>query len=88
MKLFESCVRLDLPVATASPEIPPLTTEEANALRYVAGYVPFALKKKQNKRPEFQAYLDSLAVSGRRDSSFLDTLKNGQKLLIVEDCLK
>ena len=50
LKLFESCVRLDLPVATASPEIPPLTTDEANALRYVAGYVPFALKKKLKTR--------------------------------------
>ena len=29
-----------------SQEAPPLTDDEASALRYAAGYVPFALKKK------------------------------------------
>ena len=32
---------------------PALTDDEANALRYAAGYVPFSLQKKLCHRPEF-----------------------------------
>lgn len=63
LKLYESCVLLDLPVS-ATPEVKPLTTDEANALRYASGYVLFILKKKLKKRPEFKVWLDRLAVDG------------------------
>ena len=42
----------------------PLTDEEANALRYVAGYVPFSLQKKLRHRPEFSECLKGMGVEG------------------------
>ena len=66
---------------TAAPTnftVKPLTTDEANALRYASGYVPFALKKKLKKRPEFKAWLDRLAVDGE-DSTYLEYTKKWVK---------
>jgi hypothetical protein len=63
---------------------------EANALRYAAGYVPFALKKKLSHRPEFVQCLDQLGVSGQGDTYLEYTKKwielvNRGKLFNVSD---
>ena len=68
----------------------PLTVGEANAPRYAAGYVPFALKKKLSHRPEFVQCLDQLGVSGEGDSYLEYTKKwielvNRGKLFNVND---
>lgn len=67
-----------------------LTVGEANALRYAAGYVPFALKKKLSHRPEFVQCLDQLGVSGQGDTYLEYTkqwieLVNRGKLFNVSD---
>lgn len=67
-----------------------LTVGEANALRYAAGYVPFALKKKLSHRPEFVQCLDQLGVSGQGDTYLEYTKKwielvNRGKLFNVSD---
>lgn len=67
-----------------------LTVGEANALRYTAGYVPFALKKKLSHQPEFVQCLDQLGVSGEGDSYLEYTKKwielvNRGKLFNVND---
>ena len=54
----------------------PLTAGEANALRYAAGYVPFALKNKLSHRPEFVHCLNSIAVSGKEQLTW-NTLRSG-----------
>ncbi len=45
-KLFEIIVKTKIAVV---PETAELTKDELNALRYVAGFVPFKLKKKFTK---------------------------------------
>ncbi len=80
LKLFESCILHDLPGAAPTAEVKPLTVDEANALRYTAGYVPFILKKKLKKRPEFNVWLDCMAVSGE-DSSYLEYTKEWIKAI-------
>ena len=64
---------MDVPT-TAPEEVRPLTTNEANALRYASGYVPFALKKKLENRSEFKVWLDRLAVDGE-DTTYLEYTK-------------
>ena len=64
----------------AAAVVKPLTTDEANALRYSAGYVPFILKEKLKKRPEFKVWLDSMAVNGE-DSSYLEYTKEWTKAI-------
>ena len=59
-------------------EIPLITQDEANALRYAAGYVPFALKKQFSKMPEIVAFLSSLGKEGVK-SSFLEYTKEWEK---------
>ncbi len=56
--------------------------DEANALRYSAGYIPFILKKKLKKRPEFKVLLESLAVNGEdSESSYLEYTKKWTKAI-------
>ena len=68
----------------------PLTAGEANALRYAAGYVPFALKKKLSHQPEFVQCLDQLGVSVQGET-YLDytrkwiELVNRGKLFQISD---
>ena len=50
-----------------------LTSSETNALRYAAGYVPFALKKKLKHRPEFVTCLEQLEVKGEGYSCLVYT---------------
>ena len=50
-----------------------LTDDEANALRYVAGYVPFSLQKKFGHRPEFKHSLACMAVEGSSDEGSVDS---------------
>ena len=50
-----------------------LTDDEANALRYVAGYVPFSLQKKFEHRPEFKHCLACMAVEGSSDEGSVDS---------------
>ena len=59
-------------------EIPLITQDEANALRYAAGYVPFALKNWFSKRLEIVAFLSSLGREGV-ESSFLEYTKEWVK---------
>ena len=66
-KLFERIVPQQATVEPSEVEVPSLSENEANALRYAAGYVPFVLKRKLSKRPEF---LSTLAVEGEQ-SDFL-----------------
>ena len=61
-----------------------LTVGEANALRQVAGYIPFALKKKLPHRPEFVQCLDQLGVIGE-GNSYLEYTKKWIEL--VGSCL-
>lgn len=67
-----------------------LTSSEANALRYAAGYVPFALKKKLEHRPEFVKCLEQIEVKGEGDSYLAYTtewinLVNRGKLFQISD---
>ena len=67
-----------------------LTSSEANALRYAAGYVPFALKKKLKHRPEFVTCLEQLEVKGEGESylayttEWIDSVNRG-KLFRIND---
>ena len=74
LRLFE-CMLLE---CSKTPEVdvvvPPLTADEANALRYAAGYVPFALGKKFKGRPEVSSFLLSLGIEGE-ESSYFDYTK-------------
>lgn len=74
MKLFESTVLLRSIPPSTTVDVAPLTVDEANALRYSAGYVPFSLRKKLKKRPEFKKWLECLAVEGE-ETSYLDYTK-------------
>ena len=65
-KLFERVVTQQAPVEPSEVEVPPLSENEANALRYAAGYVPFVLKQKLSNRPEFIKFLSTLAVEGEQ----------------------
>ena len=69
-KVFEMAVLQRTSIKSTTSKVPPLTENEANALRYAAGYVPFALKTKLSDRPEFVSFLSTLAVSGE-DSDYL-----------------
>ena len=47
LKIFETILLQQCQAkCTSQAEVPPLTSDEASALRYAAGYVPFALKKR------------------------------------------
>ena len=67
-----------------------VTSSETNALRYAAGYVPFALKKKLKHRPEFVTHLEQLEVKGEGDSylayttEWIDSINRG-KLFRIND---
>ena len=66
------------------------TSDDANALRYAAGYVPFALKKKLAHRPEFVKCLEQLEVKGEGDTYLAYTtewikLVNRGKLFQLSD---
>ena len=74
LKLFKDSILQTFAAPTPTAEVQPLTADEANALRYSAGYVPFALQKKLKKRPEFKKWLQSFAVEGE-ESSYLDYTK-------------
>ena len=50
-----------------------LTDDEGNALRYVAGYVPFSLQKKLRHRPEFTHCLACMAVEGSVNEGTTDS---------------
>ena len=91
-KLFDSmlmeearCSSVDRSLSQAS-----LTSSETNALRYAAGYVPFALKQKLKHRPEFVACLEQLEVKGEGDSylayttQWIDLVDRG-KLFRIND---
>ena len=65
-KLFERVVTQQATVEPSEVEVPPLSENEANVLRYAAGYVPFVLKKKLSNRPEFIKFLSTLAVEGEQ----------------------
>ena len=61
LRLFEDHVLLSHLPETEIPQPPALTSDEANALRYAAGYVPSSLKRKLAKR--FGVWLDRLSVT-------------------------
>lgn len=90
-KLFEEILRARTSLINDTEASQrPLTVGEANALRYAAGYVPFALKKKLSHRPEFVQCLDQLGVSGQGDTYLEYTKKwielvNRGKLFTVSD---
>ena len=90
-RLFEEILRARTSLVNdAEASQKPLTVGEANALRYAAGYVPFALKKKLSHRPEFIQCLDQLGVSGQGDTYLEYTKKwielvNRGKLFNVSD---
>ena len=45
LKVFEGVILKNVRLKVTEDEISPVTDAEANALRYVAGFVPFVLKK-------------------------------------------
>ena len=64
LKIFEGMLKKNTRIEQVESEIPLITQDEANALRYAAGYVPFALKKRFSKRPEIVTFLSSLGKEG------------------------
>lgn len=92
-KLFEQLLTKDAMCAdkaTSSTSQTSFTSDELNALRYAAGYVPFALKKKLAHRPEFVKCLEQLEVKGEGDSYLAYTtewikLVNRGKLFQLSD---
>ena len=74
LELFETKVLLDFTPPVIQCPLAPLTKDELNALRYIAGYVPFKLLKKLQKRQEFRRWLEGMAVEGT-ETSFLDYTK-------------
>ena len=74
MKIFEGMLKRYTRIEQVESEIPLITQDEANALRYAAGYVPFALKKRFSKRLEIVVFLSSLGKEGV-ESSFLEYTK-------------
>ena len=75
LKIFEGMYTR---IEQVESEIPLITQDEANALRYTAKYVPFALKKRFSKRLEIVAFLSSLGKEGV-ESSFLEYTKEWVK---------
>ncbi len=49
-KLFESIVKTKIATDRVVPKTAELTKDELNALRYVAGFVPFKLKRKSSPK--------------------------------------
>ena len=89
-KLFEGLLTKDAMCADRTTSHTSFTSDEANALRYAAGYVPFALKKKLVHRPEFVKCLEQLEVKGEGDSYLAYTtewikLVNRGKLFQLSD---
>ena len=74
LELFETKVLLDFTPPVIQCPLAPLTKDELNALRYIAGYIPFKLLKKLQKRQEFRRWLEGMAVEGT-ETSFLDYTK-------------
>ena len=74
LELFETKVLLDFTPPVIQCPLAPLTKDELNALRYIAGYVPFKLLKKLQKRQEFRRWLEGMAVEGT-ETSYLDYTK-------------
>lgn len=70
LQLFERMLLEYSRTPEADVVVPLLTADEANALRYAAGYVPFALGKKLKGRPEISNFLQSLGIEGE-ESSYL-----------------
>ena len=52
LKIFEEMLKRYTRIEQVESEIPLITQDEANALRYAAGHVPFTLKKRFSKRPK------------------------------------
>ena len=81
LKLFEAMLMRYAQTEQAEcEEVPLITSNEANTLRYAAGYIPFALKKRFIKRPEVVSFLSSLGKEGV-EISFLDYTKEWIKLV-------
>ena len=74
LELFETKVLLDFTPPVIQCPLAPLTKDELNALQYIAGYVPFKLLKKLQKRQEFRRWLEGMVVEGT-ETSFLDYTK-------------
>ena len=71
LKIFEGMLKMYTRIEQVESEILLITQDEANALRYSAKYVPFALKMRFSKRLEIVAFLPSLGKEGV-ESSFLE----------------
>ena len=67
-KPFEGLLTKDVMCADRTTSQASFTSDDANALQYAAGYVPFALKKKLAHRPEFVKCLEQLEVKGEGDT--------------------
>lgn len=93
-KLFEMVLSNKFQCSVHPLTEQPLTAGEANALRYAAGYVPFALKKKLSHRPEFVKCLDQLAVSGEGETyleytkKWIELVNRGKLFEINDECFK
>ena len=92
LKIFEGMLKRYTRIEQVESEIILITQDEANALRYAAGHVPFILKKRFSKRPEIVAFLSSVGKEGV-ESSFLEYTKewinqvNWGGLFQINDCL-
>ena len=70
-----------------------LSSSEANALRYAAGYVPSALKNHLKHRPEFVKCLEQLEVKGEGDSylayttTWINSVNRGKLFQISDKAL-
>ncbi len=92
---MKSCLRTKIATGRVVPETTELTKNELNALRYVAGFNPFQLKKKLTKsshpyKDEFLLCLSQMNKAMLMMMTLLrSTLANGlvEVELIVEGCL-
>ncbi len=82
-KLFESIVKTKIATDRVVPETAELTKDEHNALRYVAGFVPFKLKKKFTKssHPEFLLCLSQMNKDKGGDDDDDDTFEKYTSLV-------
>ena len=67
-KMFEETMKWKFSTSTETKQVPELTSNDHNALRYSAGFVPYALKKKilKGSHPMKESFLSCLSSMGSK----------------------
>ena len=94
MRLYEDLIRSHLSSQSTvqscrtPTQVPQLTSDEENIIRYAAGYVAFKLLKKYElSKPEFVECLSTMAVSGD-DSGLLEYSSKWTRQVFEVDYMK